>query len=709
MEVMNERNYEELSDVDLVPRKSRNGISHHTLSDFDGPIDGPEGLIEFESKSNGERVEIDSRSASEEEEEEVVGERVYGDESLFGGSHGNGVTAGSETTNGSTMEHQLSDFHPAENKSDHIVEDTSSIQRSSYHETNRTYVEFSKTEITTTFSTSTSKTSYESHGSAANGYSNVTLKPDESAVLKEAEDIPDESAVLEEAEVIPEFDVEKVLHTQETHDLFCPNCNSCITKRVILRRRKRKIQEISPGEENQEIVIPEPVQVPSPPETERIEEYVEDTREGAFRCLSCFSIFIPIGRGFKLFSFGGRGSKETVRDALLPITSGAASVPAVVIGETGEEQRAEVVSVQEQIPLNNLPEALPEQVGEQEDSMAVHADIEPQLTKVDSMALQAEQTLPTKFDADGGSKLSDAYDTSGAVIAGKEAIEGQELEILILKDEAPAVPSILAPQNDVMGIEKIDTGKKVVSVVNEPGHTVVSMTLTIDNSPATEPLLPPETDTGTAPAALAAAGGGDPQLDIVKCVVYGGLLESITSLSVVTSAAGANAKTLNIVALGAANMFGGLFILAHNLRVFKQDTSNERYEEVLGRPGHFTFHSTIAVISYIVFGLMPPVIYGFTFRESDNRDYKLIAVALASLLCILLLAFGKAYARTHPRAYRKTIMYYVSLWVMVCGVSYAAGELFDFVLQKLGLFKSSSSAAMAVGEVRPLNRPWVSY
>ncbi|GAB2224467.1 hypothetical protein Droror1_Dr00005228 [Drosera rotundifolia] len=42
-----------------------------------------------------------------------------------------------------------------------------------------------------------------------------------------------------------ELDVERVLQKHETHDLFCPNCNSCITSRVILRRRKPKIQEIS--------------------------------------------------------------------------------------------------------------------------------------------------------------------------------------------------------------------------------------------------------------------------------------------------------------------------------------------------------------------------------------------------------------------------------------------------------------------------------
>ena len=44
-------------------------------------------------------------------------------------------------------------------------------------------------------------------------------------------------------EQLEEFDVEAVLAKQETHDLFCPNCRSCITKRVILKKRKRNTQK----------------------------------------------------------------------------------------------------------------------------------------------------------------------------------------------------------------------------------------------------------------------------------------------------------------------------------------------------------------------------------------------------------------------------------------------------------------------------------
>ncbi|XP_059660145.1 membrane protein of ER body 1-like isoform X2 [Cornus florida] len=58
---------------------------------------------------------------------------------------------------------------------------------------------------------------------------------------------------------------------------------------------------------------------------------------------------------------------------------------------------------------------------------------------------------------------------------------------------------------------------------------------------------------------------GSKTLDILKSIVYGGLVESIASLSVVSSAAAADATTLNIVALGLANLIGGLFIIGHNV------------------------------------------------------------------------------------------------------------------------------------------------
>jgi hypothetical protein len=39
------------------------------------------------------------------------------------------------------------------------------------------------------------------------------------------------------------YDLEKILDGQETHDLYCPNCKSRITRRVILKKRKRTTRQ----------------------------------------------------------------------------------------------------------------------------------------------------------------------------------------------------------------------------------------------------------------------------------------------------------------------------------------------------------------------------------------------------------------------------------------------------------------------------------
>ncbi|EFH45797.1 predicted protein [Arabidopsis lyrata subsp. lyrata] len=55
------------------------------------------------------------------------------------------------------------------------------------------------------------------------------------------------------------------------------------------------------------------------------------------------------------------------------------------------------------------------------------------------------------------------------------------------------------------------------------------------------------------------------ELDILKSIVYGGLIESITSLGVVSSAIASGASTLNVISLGLASLSSGLFIIVHNV------------------------------------------------------------------------------------------------------------------------------------------------
>ena len=54
------------------------------------------------------------------------------------------------------------------------------------------------------------------------------------------------------------------------------------------------------------------------------------------------------------------------------------------------------------------------------------------------------------------------------------------------------------------------------------------------------------------------------------------------------------------------------------------------------------------LFSHMVFGLLPPVLYGLLFGESNDREKKMMDVAGASLASIALLALGKVMATEEP-------------------------------------------------------------
>ncbi|MED6155575.1 hypothetical protein PIB30_006443 [Stylosanthes scabra] len=190
--------------------------------------------------------------------------------------------------------------------------------------------------------------------------------------------------------------------------------------------------------------------------------------------------------------------------------------------------------------------------------------------------------------------------------------------------------------------------------------------------------------------------------EVLKSFVYGGLHELLASLSLVTSSASADANTLNIVALAIANIIGGLVLLIHNIRDLKntqpreEETETEvpidKYYETLGKRDHFYLHTFVAVLSFLIFGLLPPVVYGFSFRESDDKDLKLAAVAGASLIGMTLLALAKAHTQRRPNSsryviYLTTVSYYVTSGVLASLLTYVAGAAVKRLVEQLGWFE----------------------
>ncbi|KAG7551736.1 hypothetical protein ISN45_Aa06g023830 [Arabidopsis thaliana x Arabidopsis arenosa] len=180
-------------------------------------------------------------------------------------------------------------------------------------------------------------------------------------------------------------------------------------------------------------------------------------------------------------------------------------------------------------------------------------------------------------------------------------------------------------------------------------------------------------------------------VELLKSTVYGGLTETITSLGVVSSASASGSSTMNILALAVANLAGGLIVLAQNLQdlINNSDQEKDRYEELLGRRANFRIHILVAVMSYIFFGLIPPLVYAFSFYETGIKNYKLISVFSVSLLCVILLGLIKVYvrkllnSRELTKAYLKSAAYYTSIVVASCGISYVVGDIMGEYTGKL--------------------------
>jgi hypothetical protein len=135
----------------------------------------------------------------------------------------------------------------------------------------------------------------------------------------------------------------------------------------------------------------------------------------------------------------------------------------------------------------------------------------------------------------------------------------------------------------------------------------------------------------------------------------------------------------------------------------------DRYQELLGRRANFKLHATGAFLSYLIFGSVSPVVYGVLYREIDNREFKLAAVVATSLICIMLLAIGKAHTRKSPKSYIRTVMYYITMALMASGVSYITGNLLKELLEKFGWFESDLAITMPFSEKRPAVPAWASH
>nr|GMC60993.1 membrane protein of ER body-like protein isoform X2 [Ipomoea batatas] len=582
-----------------------------------------------------------------------------------------------------------------------------------------------------------------------------------------------------------DYDVENVLRKQNTHDLYCPNCHSCITRRVILRKRKRKVRissedvkrnKLETASESKSDVSPtqlssdhdEPLISLDDTPISAASGYHRDREPEIFRCLSCFSFFIPTGSGFKLFQiFGEKGDKENKRDeqGVRMSKSWFSSIFASDKGsaDQGKDHKLDVGKNNNEVilPSSNLCDKSDQSLSIQETIPPVHVDsrsIDPHETGANISTSQNNELERA------GKIINDTIDVSVCAIMGKkgdpvnhfEVDTNHQLNLSNGIEENGAINESLTPANKTQvsserfvesTLSASQTGLKILITSNEES-------MTLEKKQADKICDSPDDEAEvalTSPVAVLKGSEGETKLDIstdspqqhigavllseplvenkdamfqtgtkgedtIISVVEAGPTETAESMNLPNLATEmcaveqqrTNAREgnkieiikMNIFALSAANLVGGFLIILNNLWELKKDcpeqASNQimeqgdRYGKLLGHRENFVIHAIVIMLSYAVFALVPPTVYGFSFRKSDDMELKLIAAAAASLLCIIVLATGKVYAQRPPKSYLKTITFYVVLGFLVSGVSFAAGQLINRLLLKLGLFQSSS-------------------
>ncbi|XP_022991341.1 membrane protein of ER body 2-like [Cucurbita maxima] len=174
--------------------------------------------------------------------------------------------------------------------------------------------------------------------------------------------------------------------------------------------------------------------------------------------------------------------------------------------------------------------------------------------------------------------------------------------------------------------------------------------------------------------------------EIRRYIVLGGLMESITSLAIVTAAMTAKISDGNIVALALTNLLAGLFVIRHDVsrlqkkrKIPRIEVDGNNYKEVLKEKMYRLLCFIIAYLSFLFFGLVPPLVYALSSLKIRNKNLKIIVAAGASLSCTALLAVQKAHINQKPRnrlVYVKTAAVDVSVRVGAFGISYLVGYMF---------------------------------
>lgn len=118
-----------------------------------------------------------------------------------------------------------------------------------------------------------------------------------------------------------------------------------------------------------------------------------------------------------------------------------------------------------------------------------------------------------------------------------------------------------------------------------------------------------------------------------------------------------------------------------------QDLHNEsptRFRESVGPS--FWVNGFLAIVSFLIFGALPPLMFGFTFRESNDHDYKMGATVIVSVIAVTLLGCGKVASKMTELSYKRTISTLILTGVAAAVAGFYTGEYISKLLDKYGIF-----------------------
>lgn len=604
-------------------------------------------------------------------------------------------------------------------------------------------------------------------------------------------------------------EIVRVLKEQQTHDLLCPACGSCITKRVILRKRKRTstvsvnrlIQELD--DDAQSVLSEDNEQITEDHNDQPDISHADTDENEAYGCLTCFTIFFRRDEkkeSFYCLPFWNTWRESSKKEPTRPAeftnslshqakeTHGVATqstssktfvtaTKALTVSSSMENGGSQNTTYTLTEATHTLTEAthITQYVNESDKSSELKEQFPPaqntedQLTKLhldDSAISHAKQELEhAKTETSNGDERihedSATHDQESNIFSAVRQDEELQQDTTVQKDgsykndyigscipvsnqsiwsiwpfkerindqlQEPLLPGKNVEENlsaarngsvphgilqsDELPTRSQSQGDKeseatlpLISTVVKSSHLLDKQDLAPLHSESTEnstdvtvspvqtvveigPIDDPRpSDVATAVSDLARSTSAQlpatkivTEWDIVKSIVYGGLTVSLTSLGVVSSAAGGEAKTLTVIVMGLANVVAGLFVILNNVL----DLDHYHQDQFIDTVGHsFWFNGSVAIVSYLIFGSLAPITYAFSFRKSDDILHKFIATSAVSLVCIILLALGKA--RVSRKSYIRTVIVYIVTGFCSAVAGFFAGEYIKKLLEKWGL------------------------